>query len=53
MDDATFSNLLHLFLCVKLGLQNSAPAVLGQRRIMKKVVDTLTGKLTRPTHTNL
>ena len=44
MDDVTFTNLLHLFLCAKLGIQNSPAAVSGQKRILKKVVGTLTGK---------
>lgn len=41
-DTNNYKNLLHLFLCIKLGPQDNAVATQGQRRILNKIVNTLT-----------
>ena len=42
IDTNNYKNLLHLFLCVKLGPYDMANASMGQRRILNKIVNTLT-----------
>lgn len=46
MDDTSYANLLHIFLCPKMGSEEARVANLSQRRIIKRIVETLTGKHT-------
>ena len=41
-DPINFKNLLHLFVCARLGPYNVPNASLGQRRILNKIINTLT-----------
>ena len=42
IDDKSFSDLLMLFLCSKMGPESVTAAVFGQRKIIKKIIETLT-----------
>ena len=42
IETANFKNLLHLFVCTKLGPYTVPNAILGQRRILSKIINTLT-----------
>ena len=42
IDTVNFKNLMHLFVCAKLGPYTAPNANLGQRRLLNKIINTLT-----------
>ena len=44
MDTESFKNLFYLFLCPKLSPEYVLPASMAQRRILDKIINTLTRK---------
>lgn len=42
IDTVNFKNLMHLFICTQLGPQHEPNATLGQRRLLNKIINTLT-----------
>ena len=43
IDSANFRNLMHLFVCARLGPDPHVPqATFGQRRLLNKIINTLT-----------
>lgn len=53
-DEATFTDLLHLFVYSQGGAKESrSPMVFAQRRILKKITETLTGKTIKKSSVSL
>ena len=48
VDQMHFKNLLMLFVCVKLSYRTDPLASLAQRRVLNKIINTLTGKPSTP-----
>ena len=44
MDTESFKNLFYLFVCPKVSPEYVLPASLAQRRILNKIINTLTRK---------
>ena len=42
IETVNFKNLMHLFVCAKLGPFDTPNATLGQRRLLNKIINTLT-----------
>ena len=42
IETVNFKNLMHLFVCAKLGPFDSPNATSGQQRLLKKIINTLT-----------
>ena len=43
-DPHSYKNLLTLFMCGRLGSNHSTPAIIAQKKMCSRIVETLTGK---------
>lgn len=43
-DPHSYKNLLTLFVCGRLGPDHSTPAIIAQKKMCSRIVETLTGK---------